>query len=143
QRLAVRPGDLEDPDSNLTGTVYTKGAGMLQWLEQQYGRETFDAFLRGYFDHFAFQPITTEMFLAYANEHLLAANPGKASQAALGEWVCGPGIPDSAPATDSARCDAVDAARSAWLEDGTLPAADATDAWSTQEWVHFIEGMPE
>jgi len=143
QRLAVRPGDLEDPDSNLTGTVYTKGAWMLQWLEQQYGRETFDAFLRGYFDHFAFQPITTEMFLAYANEHLLAANPGKVSQAELEEWVYEPGIPDSAPATDSARFDAVDAARSAWLEDGTLPAADATDAWSTQEWVHFIEGMPE
>jgi hypothetical protein len=23
-----------------------------------------------------------------------------------------------------------------------LPAADATSKWTTQEWVHFIEGMP-
>ena len=143
QRLAVRPGDLDDPDSNLTGTVYTKGAWMLQWLEQQYGREVFDAFLRGYFDHFAFQPITTEMFLAYAREHLLAKHPGKVTEAQLEAWIYEPGIPDTAPQTSSARFDAVDAARAAWLDAGTLPEAAATDAWTTQEWVHFIEGMPE
>ena len=143
QRLAVRPGDLDDPDNNLTGTVYTKGAWMLQWLEQQYGRETFDAFLRQYFDHFAFEPITTEMFLAYAKEHLLAANPGKVTEAELEAWIYEPGIPDTAPATDSARFDAVDAARAAWLEGGALPDAATTEAWTTQEWVHFIEGMPE
>ncbi|HET8819633.1 MAG TPA: M1 family metallopeptidase [Xanthomonadaceae bacterium] len=143
QRLAVRPGDLDDPDSNLTGTVYTKGAWMLQWLEQQYGREVFDAFLRGYFDHFAFQPITTEMFLAYAKEHLLARHPGKVTEEQLEAWIYEPGIPDTAPQTSSARFDAVDAARTAWLEDGTLPDAAMTDAWTTQEWVHFIEGMPE
>ena len=143
QRMAVRPEDLDDPDSNLTGTVYTKGAWMLQWLEQQYGREVFDAFLRGYFDHFAFQPITTEMFLAYAKEHLLAKHPGKVTEAELEAWVYEPGIPDNAPQTSSARFDAVDAARAEWLEDGTLPDASLTDAWTTQEWVHFIEGMPE
>ena len=143
QRLAVRPGDLDDPDSNLTGTVYTKGAWMLQWLEQQFGREVFDAFLRQYFDHFAFQPITTEMFLAYAKEHLLAKHPGKVTEAELETWIYEPGIPETAPGTSSARFDAVDAARAAWLEDGTLPDAAATGAWSTQEWVHFIEGMPE
>ena len=143
QRLAVRPGDLDDPDNNLTGTVYTKGAWMLQWLEQQYGREVFDAFLRDYFDHFAFQPITTEMFLAYAKEHLLAANPGKVTEDQLEAWIYEPGIPDSAPQTSSGRFDAVDAARTAWLEDGTLPDTAMTDAWTTQEWVHFIEGMPE
>ena len=143
QRLAVRPGDLDDPDNNLTGTVYTKGAWMLQWLEQQYGREVFDAFLRGYFDHFAFQPITTEMFLAYAKEHLLAANPGKVTEEQLEAWIYEPGIPDNAPKTSSERFDAVDAARKAWLDEGTLPDAATTDAWTTQEWVHFIEGMPE
>ena len=40
------------------------------------------------------------------------------------------------------RFDAIDAARKAWLEDGTLPSTDATGKWTTQEWVHFIEGMP-
>ena len=142
QRLAVRPGDLDDPDENLTGTVYTKGAWMLQWLEQQYGREVFDAFLRGYFDHFAFTPITTEMFLAYAKQHLLAAHPGKVTEEQLEEWIYEPGIPAFAPQTSSARFDAVDAARAAWLSTGTLPDASLTDAWTTQEWVYFIEGLP-
>src|SRR3546814_4405522 len=37
----------------------------------------------------------------------------------------------------------VDAARLAWLGSGELPPAVITKEWSTQEWVHFIEGMPE
>ncbi|GAB3735613.1 M1 family metallopeptidase [Luteimonas pelagia] len=143
QRLAVRPEDLADPDENLTGTVYTKGAWMLQWLEQQYGREAFDAFLRGYFDHFAFQSIDTETFLDYAKEHLLAKHPGKVTEEQLAAWIHAPGIPDDAPATESARFDAVDAARAAFLADGTLPDKAMTDQWITQEWVHFVEGMPD
>jgi hypothetical protein len=143
QRMAVRPEDLADPDANLTGTVYTKGAWMLQWLEQQYGREVFDAFLRGYFDHFAFQSIDTETFLDYAKEHLLAKHPGKVTAEQLEAWIYEPGIPDGAPATESARFDAVDAARAAFLADGTLPDKAMTDEWITQEWVHFVEGMPD
>jgi aminopeptidase N len=143
QRMAVRPEDLADPDANLTGTVYTKGAWMLQWLEQQYGREVFDAFLRGYFDHFAFQSIDTETFLDYAKEHLLAKHPGKVTAEQLEAWIYEPGIPDGAPATESARFDAVDAARAAFLADGTLPDKAMTDQWITQEWVHFVEGMPD
>jgi aminopeptidase N len=143
QRMAVRPEDLADPDENLTGTVYTKGAWMLQWLEQQYGREVFDAFLRGYFDHFAFQSIDTETFLEYAKENLLAKHPGKVTEAELEAWIYEPGIPESAPATESARFDAVDAARAAFLADGTLPDKALTDKWITQEWVHFVEGMPD
>ncbi|MGH8077807.1 MAG: leukotriene A4 hydrolase C-terminal domain-containing protein, partial [Lysobacter sp.] len=82
-------------------------------------------------------------FLAYAKEHLLAANPGKVTEDELEAWIYEPGIPDSAPKTSSERFDAVDAARTAWLEDGTLPEAAMTEAWTTQEWVHFIEGLPE
>jgi hypothetical protein len=116
---------------------------MLQWLEQQYGREVFDAFLRGYFDHFAFQSIDTETFLDYAKENLLAKHPGKVTAEQLEAWIYEPGIPDAAPATESARFDAVDAARAAFLADGTLPDKAMTDQWITQEWVHFVEGMPD
>ena len=37
----------------------------------------------------------------------------------------------------------VDTARTAWSGTNTLPAASLTGKWSTQEWVHFIEGLPE
>jgi aminopeptidase N len=143
QSLAVKPGALKDPDDNLTGTVYTKGAWFLEFLEQRFGREPFDAFLRGYFDHFAFQSISTAQFAEYARARLLDQHPGKVSQAEFDAWLYAPGIPASAPQTASARFDAVDAARQAWLDAGTRPATAMTSQWTTQEWVHFLEGMPE
>jgi leukotriene-A4 hydrolase len=143
QSLAVKPDALTDPDENLTATVYTKGAWFLQFLEQRYGREAFDAFLRGYFDHYAFQSITTQQFAEYAKANLLDKYPGKVTQAEFDAWLYEPGVPANAPQLTSPRFDAVDAARAAWLESGTLPSSDATAKWTTQEWVHFIEGMPE
>lgn len=143
QALAIKPGDLHDPDENLTGTVYTKGAWFLQFLEQRFGRDNFDAFLRGYFDHFAFQSISTQQFVDYAKANLLDKYPGKVTQAEFDAWLYEPGVPSNAPQTPSARFDAIDAARKAWLDAGTLPDKAATAKWSTQEWVHFIEGMPE
>ncbi|KRA17466.1 M1 family metallopeptidase [Lysobacter sp. Root604] len=143
QALAIKPGALDDPDNNLTGTVYTKGAWFLQFLEQRFGRDNFDAFLRGYFDHFAFQSISTQQFVDYAKANLLDKYPGKVTQAEFDAWLYEPGIPSNAPQTPSARFDAIDAARKAWLDAGTLPDKAATAKWSTQEWVHFVEGMPD
>ena len=59
--------DLEgiDPDEGLSGVPYDKGRWFLRFLESRYGREAFDPFLRAYFDHYAFQSITTPDFLRY------------------------------------------------------------------------------
>ncbi|HEY5805437.1 MAG TPA: M1 family metallopeptidase [Lysobacter sp.] len=143
QVLAQRPGTLADPDGASSSTVYTKGAWFLQFLEERYGREAFDPFLKGYFDHFAFQSIPTTKFIEYAKANLLDKYPGKVSEAELDAWIYQPGVPADAPKTESPRFDAVDAARKAWLDAGTMPAKAATAKWSTQEWVHFIDGMPE
>ena len=143
QALAVKPGVLKDPDENSSATVYAKGAWFLQFLEQRFGRAEFDAFLRSYFDHFAFQSIDTQQFSAFAKTNLLDKYPGKVTQAEFDAWLYEPGVPATAPQTASARFDAVDAARKAWLDAGTLPDAALTAKWTTQEWVHFIEGMPE
>jgi hypothetical protein len=143
QALALKPEALPDPDGSSSATVYTKGAWFLQFLEQRFGRDTFDAFLKGYFDNFAFQSIPTATFVDYAKTNLLAKNPGKVSEAELEAWIYQPGVPDSAPKTVSPRFDAIDAARTAWLDSGTLPAKDLTAKWTTQEWVHFIEGLPQ
>ena len=142
QPLAVKPGVLKDPDENLTSTVYTKGAWFLQFLEQRIGRAEFDAFLKEYFDHFAFQLISSAEFAKYTKANLLDKYPGRVSQAEFDAWLYAPGVPDSAPATTSARLNAVDAARNAWLTAGTVPATALTEKWTTQEWVHFLEGMP-
>src|SRR5690606_34178034 len=77
QALAIRPEVEVDANSTYTAVAYDKGAWFLMFLEQRFGREAFDAFLRKYFDDFAFQSVTTQTFFDYASEHLLGANPGK------------------------------------------------------------------
>jgi len=143
QSLAIRPDVRVKAGDTLTAVAYDKGAWFMQFLEQRFGREAFDEYLRGYFDHFAFQSIPTTKFVEYTQKNLLDKYPGKVTEAELDEWVYGTGIPDSAPKTESPRMAAVDTARQAWLDAGTLPEASVTEAWTTQEWVHFLEGMPE
>ena len=118
-----------------------KGAWFLQFLEERFGRQDFDAFLRGYFDHFAFQSITTEQFLDYAKKNLFDRFPNRVTDAEIQEWVYGPGIPASAPLVQSRGFSNTDTARIAWLGSGQLPNPQLTDEWVTQQWVHFIEGM--
>jgi aminopeptidase N len=143
QVLAQPPLGEADPDEALSQVAYIKGQWFLIFLEQRFGRERFDPFLRGWFDAHAFQSVDTATFEAWLREHLVAPNPGIVTDAELQAWLHEPGIPAFAVAATSARFDAVDAAREAWLG-GRLAAADlpGAAAWSTQEWVRFLEGMP-
>src|SRR5207249_9815079 len=72
-----------DPDDGVTSVPYEKGALLLRSLEEKFGRERFDAFLREYFNHFAFQSITTGIFVDYLKKHL----PGAETQVPLDEWL--------------------------------------------------------
>ncbi len=143
QILALKPGDLTNPDDQSGATVYTKGAWFLQFLEKRFGREVFDPYLRGYFDHFAFQSITTQQFADYLKANLLDKHPGIVSDAEVNAWLHEPGIPNGAPKVESAKFSTVGAARIAWEGSGNLPAKVITEEWTTQEWVHFLESMPD
>ncbi|HEY2622986.1 MAG TPA: M1 family metallopeptidase [Dyella sp.] len=142
QRLAPEPRGIGADDS-LSEVPYDKGSWFLRTLEQRFGRETFDEYLKGYFNHFAFQSITTEQMLEYLKVNLFDKNPGKMSWDEVKAWVYDPGIPKNAPLPTSARFDAIDKERSAFLA-GTL-SADKLDAkgWNTQEWMYFLDGMPD
>ena len=131
-----------DPDEALTDVPYVKGQWFLMFLEQRFGREAFDAFLRSYFDHFAFQSIHSGQFVDYLRAELIAKEPEAISALELDAWLYEPGIPEFAVAATSARFAAVNVARSDFLN-GKVTAADLpTAGWSTQEWVHFLEGLP-
>ncbi len=131
-----------DPDDALTDIAYTKGAWFLQFLEQRFGREVFDPFLRGWFDSHAFQSVTTEQFVEYLHKSLLPKNPNAVTAAELDAWLNQPGIPAFAQRAQSRNFGIVDAARIAWTGSGKLPPASITSAWSTQEWSHFLDGLP-
>ncbi len=142
QLLALQPVAGSDPDDALSDVPYDKGAWFLRFLEQRVGREQFDAFLRSYFDHFAFQSIRTDAFVAFLRAQLLVSHPEAASDKELDAWLHQPGIPVNAPATTSARFAAVDAVRKRWLDRRISAAEIDADGWVTQEWLHFLEGMP-
>jgi len=141
QKLALPPLAGLDPDDALSEVPYTKGAWFLQFLEQRFGRETFDAFLRGWFDDHAFQSANTDQFVEYLRKNLLAKSPNAVSDAELDAWLNQPGIPPFAIKAQSRGFAIVDTARIAWLGSGTLPDPQVTRDWTTQQWVHFIEGL--
>jgi leukotriene-A4 hydrolase len=141
QRL-VPDFDGRDPDDAGSDFAYTKGAWLLRTLEASYGRDVFDAYLRGYFDHFAFQSITTEQMLAYMDTHLVQAHPGGMSLAAIKAWIEQPGIPADAKQPSSPRFESIAAARKAWLDGKQAAAAFDATSWNTQEWMYFLDGLP-
>ncbi len=131
-----------DPDDAVTDIPYEKGALFLTHLEAAVGRQRFDAFLKGYFDHFAFRSITTAEFAAYLDEHLLKADPAAAAKVPVAEWLYKPGLPGTAPEPRAQAFAAVEAQAKAWADGSTATKALRTADWSMQEWRHFLEVLP-
>ncbi len=131
-----------DPDEGMNRIPYEKGALFLRTLEKTFGRDRFDAFLRSYFDRFAFRSITTADFTSYLKDHLLL-DPNESKGIDLSAWLEGPGLPAGFAEPHSARLEAIDRTAKGWL-DGTIPTdkIDAKD-WSTHEWIRFLQAMPE
>ncbi len=143
QALALPPLNERDPDEALSNVAYVKGAWFLQFLEQRFGREVFDPFLRGWFNDHAFQSANTDQFVEYLKKNLLPKNPTAVTDAELKAWLDEPGIPAFAQKARSRNFAVVDTARIAWLGSEALPSAQVTGEWGTQEWVRFIDGLGE
>jgi len=138
------PSDLDHPDDAFSDVAYVKGQFFLRFLEQRYGRAAFDAFLKQWFDSHAFMAATTENFRQFLLNELAAKYPDAATVAELNEWIDGEGIPQTLVAPVSAAFDRVEAQQAEWMS-GQLTAAAAISAggWTTQEWLHFINALPD
>ncbi len=132
-----------DPDDVFSDIPYEKGALFLRELEYKVGRENFDAFLRGYFDHFAFQSITTHDFVDYLKKNLIAKFPEKLSYQRVHAWMHDTGLPEGHPVPQSDAFDRVAKIQQDWLA-GTLDAKkiDAKN-WTVHQWLYFLNTMPE
>jgi leukotriene-A4 hydrolase len=140
QALAV---DQRDRDPAVPRPAADEKGGLLfTFLDGKFGHERLDAFLQGYFDHFAFKSITTEEFLSYLKENLLDRFPGIVSASQVETWVKEPGLPQDAPVLAVHPYESVDATRSAWLAGRTPAKKLDTRAWVTPQWTYFLAGMP-
>jgi aminopeptidase N len=125
-----------DPDEAPT-LVYEKGALFLRLLEQTAGRERWDKFLRAYFDKFAFQPMTTPIFV----NHLKTSLPDVVQKVNIDQWIHGPGLPPNAPQPQSDAFARVEQAAKAFAAGGPATAIDMKQ-WSSHERVHFVQSLP-
>lgn len=142
QRLSTCGNDLNSEEV-FSGVAYDKGRFFLEWMEKQVGRTAFDRFLNQYFDHFAFQSITTIQFLDYLQQSLVSDYPEKLPMSVIQEWVYGPGLPDVlyVPVTD--KFEIINDTIGRW-QNGVINLNEIdTSKWSTQEWLHFIRAIPE
>jgi leukotriene-A4 hydrolase len=131
-----------DPDDGFTQVPYEKGALFLRNLEETFGRERFDQFLRGYFEEFAFQSITTDDFVVYLKKHLLDANPQLAEKVPVNDWIFRPGLPGGAPQPKADAFAKVEQQANEWLQGKIQAGKLQTGQWSTHEWLHFLRFLP-
>jgi leukotriene-A4 hydrolase len=127
-----------DPDEGLTEIAYEKGNYLLLTLEQIYGRPAFDAFIRQYFQEFAFQSMDTETFLEYLRSTLLQGDRAQLASLDLEKWVYQPGIPQEKPVLSARIFDEVQTQADQWLRDKNLQTLE-TAAWFTQQWLFFLD----
>jgi len=126
------------PDDGMTDVAYEKGYFFLRLLEEQVGRDNFDAFLMEYFDSHKFQTITTEKFLVYLNEKLIVPRNIDLN---IEEWVYEPGLPENCPKVVSKNFNGVDANMIQFYKTNDITKLIDTDKWSTHEWLHFIRNL--
>src|SRR5215213_8573995 len=131
-----------DPDEGFTQVPYVKGMLFLRRLEEVYGRDKFDVFLRGYFNQFAFQSIVTADFVDYLQKNLFEQNPNVVTQADVDEWISKPGLPKNAPQPASDAFTKVGAQAGDYASGKIAANAVQWNDWTTQERLHFLKTLP-
>lgn len=133
----------QDPDDALTPIAYDKGALLLKQIEQVFGRDRFDQFLRKHFEKHAFETMSTKGFIDYYREHLVKGDSALANDVKIEEWVYGTGLPEHAPEPQSKRLAQVTTTLEQWKKGQKEAGEFGTKNWTTHEWLHFLRQLPE
>lgn len=131
-----------NPDDAVTDIAYNKGYFFLRAIEEKYGRDKFDVFVKDYFNEHAFQSMDTERFITYLKQYYQSKNNIAIDDTFINSWIYTEGLPADAPTPQSSRFKNVEALIADWQESGKLDAS-AVDEWSTHEWLHFLKNLPD
>ncbi len=135
-----------NPDDGMTAIAYDKGYFFLRLLEETFGRERFDSFLKDYFAQNAFKVMTTEEFLKILKTEMVEAYDIKLADEFFNEWIYQAGLPENCPIPQSDKFQNVANALESWLKDENeevMVSSYGSDSWSTHEWLHFISLFPD
>jgi aminopeptidase N len=131
-----------DPDSCFTAGAYTKGGLFLLSIEQQLGRKHWDRFLNNYFKKFAFQSMSTEKFLTYLDDKVIAGDQELEDKMDIAGWIYTTGLPDNLPHFNSPVLDVIH--KQAQDFSAGMPTAQVdTTGWTTHHWLQFLRQLPD
>lgn len=144
--MNTAPGDTKlklklvnrDPDEAVSDIAYVKGCMFLKMLESKFGRQKFDVFLKGYFDHFKWKTVNTEEFIGYLEENLLKNNPK--IQVNYNEWIYNIGLPDNCPKVISKELAKVKEMANKVNLHKSIDAID-TAGFTTQHWMCLLRNL--
>jgi hypothetical protein len=131
-----------DPDEYYNQVPYEKGAAFLRLLEAKFGRKKFDAYLKGYFQRYAFKSMTTDAFLEDLREHLLHNDDDMEKSLKVHAWLYDKGLPDNLVPPTSPVFEMVADTAKAFLG-GQDPKTLDVAGYSTQHWQYFLSQMPD
>ncbi len=123
-----------------SAVAYTKGALFLHTIERIIGRARLDAYLRSYFDRYAFQPMTTRRFLEDFRAHVVRGDEALDAQLMLNEWAFEPNLP--ANAVEPQPAGFVDVARAVAAFAGGAAPDRAWSGWTTFQRQRFVQTLP-
>ena len=128
------------PDDGSSNVAYEKGAAFLRTIEANVGRERFDAWLKGWFQRHAFQPVTSKIFLDDIRRHLVRGDKALENKLMLDRWVYQPGVPPNMVRPPADTFAEQDRASASFARGGTVPANWAK--WTTDERLRFLNRLP-
>jgi leukotriene A-4 hydrolase/aminopeptidase len=131
-----------NPDEGVTSIAYNKGYYFLRSIEEKYGREKFDAFLKDYFSENAFTSMDTERFIDYISQYYQSKFNITLEESIFEQWIQQEGLPADVPQPDSEKFRKVDALLASWKTEKKLDRSLGRD-WSTHEWLHFLRNLPQ
>ena len=112
------------------------------YLEQKYGREIFDKFVRKHFDDHAFESLGTMAFVDYIKAELLAKHPNIVSEAEINEWIFEQGLPSYVPKPKSDAFNVIDDQIANYVSGDLVLENLSSSDWTVHQWLHFINNLP-
>jgi leukotriene-A4 hydrolase len=131
-----------NPDDGVTDIAYNKGYYFLRSIEEDYGRDKFDRFLKSYFTENAFKAMDTEGFKSYIKDYYAKNFNVALNDTTFSTWITSEGLPSNVPQPSSTRFKRVDDFLAGWKAEKPLDKSRAKD-WSTHEWLHFLKNLPQ
>ncbi len=144
--MTSAPGDTKlklnlagrNPDDGVTDIAYVKGCMFLRMIEEQVGRPAWDEFVKAYFNHFKFKTVTTDDFIGFLKENLIAKYPK--AKINYEEWIFNIDLPKNCPEINSTELKRVAKMANDYNLNHTMKVLD-TAGFTTHHWLYLLRNL--